>query len=578
MRVGRRVQSNQQAKGEKQHRKQACIAVGSEDVHQPFVIVRIKASELPGKVPAHRPGRGEREGELQGVAVGKDRKKDREPHQHDGRHQEAAQPFGRVVRKKPRGGFDANQGVVLGILVGVDCVIEQCPGDTCEIEQDRRPIKAAGVGGPCQQRAPVIGDAKERLRPPCEAFCKRVDRDRGKGGDPHEYGGRGEGQQDRERDEGLDDHPCGRTFKRDLARRDRAGFGARDRGVDFTVGDIIPCAACAAHQKRADGAAQPDPRVIECGGAGVQDRQHQPPPARQQQKPCTDGPIRATEAQIRARPDRGQRGDPIALDGVRHLTLIRAVLLWSLTRVGHKVRPMASIVRLYVDHALGEGQTVPLNRDHAHYLFGVMRLGVGAVVQLFNGVAGEYTAEVLQAGKRGGVLVCRKQTKPLQMPPDLWLLFAPIKKARTDFIVEKAAEMGASRICPVQTAFTNSERVRQDRLQAHAIEAAEQCGGTFVPEVADLRRLGAVLDHWPEGRRLMFCDEEQAGERLVLQGDPGPWAILIGPEGGFSPDERARLAALPFATTISLGPRILRADTAAVAALTLWQAALGDWR
>ncbi|WP_224824931.1 16S rRNA (uracil(1498)-N(3))-methyltransferase [Cognatishimia sp. MH4019] len=239
---------------------------------------------------------------------------------------------------------------------------------------------------------------------------------------------------------------------------------------------------------------------------------------------------------------------------------------------------MASIVRLYVDHALGQGQTVPLTRDHAHYLFGVMRLGVGAEILLFNGVDGEVAAEVVEAGKRGGVLRCVRQTKPLQPPPDLWLLFAPIKKARTDFIVEKATEMGALRICPVQTAFTNSERIRQDRLQAHAVEAAEQCGGTFVPEVAALQKLGAVLDHWPEGRRLMFCDEEQVGAGLELDGDPGPWAILIGPEGGFSPQERARLAALPFATTVSLGPRILRADTAAVAALTLWQTALGDWR
>ncbi|MEL6511777.1 MAG: 16S rRNA (uracil(1498)-N(3))-methyltransferase [Pseudomonadota bacterium] len=239
---------------------------------------------------------------------------------------------------------------------------------------------------------------------------------------------------------------------------------------------------------------------------------------------------------------------------------------------------MASIVRLYVEHALGEGQTVPLTRDHAHYLFGVMRLAVGAEVQLFNGVDGEFLAEVIEASKRGGVLRCGAQSKPLQLPPDLWLLFAPIKKARTDFIVEKAAEMGAVRICPVQTAFTNSERIRQDRLQAHAVEAAEQCGGTFVPEVAEMQKLGAVLDHWPEGRRLMFCDEDQVGAGLELASDPGPWAILIGPEGGFSPEERARLKALPFTTTVSLGPRILRADTAAVAALTIWQTALGDWR
>ena len=127
-----------------------------------------------------------------------------------------------------------------------------------------------------------------------------------------------------------------------------------------------------------------------------------------------------------------------------------------------------------------------LSGDQAHYLFSVMRLAKGAAVSLFNGRDGEWRAEVAEAGKRGGVLVCECQTKPLLMPPDLWLIFAPIKKARTDFIVEKAVELGARRILPVQTRHTNSERIRQDRLQAHAVEAAEQCGGTYVPEVADL--------------------------------------------------------------------------------------------
>jgi 16S rRNA (uracil1498-N3)-methyltransferase len=235
-------------------------------------------------------------------------------------------------------------------------------------------------------------------------------------------------------------------------------------------------------------------------------------------------------------------------------------------------------VRLYVEHPLGEGQTVPLDRDQAHYLFGVMRMAVGDPVLLFNGRDGEWRAEVAEAGKRGGVLACEVQTKPLQMPPDLWLMFAPIKKARTDFIVEKAAEMGAARIMPVQTEFTNSERIRQDRLQAHAVEAAEQCGGTFVPEVCDLQKLDRVLADWPEGRQIMFCDEAEVGAAKALGAvEAGPWAILIGPEGGFSEAERARLAGLPFAHVVSLGPRILRADTAAVAAMTVWQQVLGDW-
>jgi 16S rRNA (uracil1498-N3)-methyltransferase len=140
--------------------------------------------------------------------------------------------------------------------------------------------------------------------------------------------------------------------------------------------------------------------------------------------------------------------------------------------------------------------------------------------------------------------------------------------------------MGAARIIPVQTAFTNAERIRQDRLQAHAVEAAEQCGGTFVPEVSDLHRLDRMLADWPEARQVMFCDEGLAGQAAALSRDlprGDPWAILIGPEGGFSEGERARLAALPQAHAISLGPRILRADTAAVAAMTLWQTTLGDW-
>lgn len=238
-------------------------------------------------------------------------------------------------------------------------------------------------------------------------------------------------------------------------------------------------------------------------------------------------------------------------------------------------------IRLHVEQPLRAGQSVPLNRDQAHYLFGVMRLTEGAEVLLFNGRDGEWRAEVVETGKRGGLLQPRAQTRPLQLPPDLWLLFAPIKKARTDFIVEKAAEMGAARVLPVQTAHTNSDRIRQDRLQAHAIEAAEQCGGTYVPEVAALAKLEHVLDGWNPARRILFCDETLAGRSCALAGDlaklRGPWAILIGPEGGFSEPERTRLTGLSHAHAISLGPRILRADTAAVAALALWQSALGDW-
>ena len=205
-------------------------------------------------------------------------------------------------------------------------------------------------------------------------------------------------------------------------------------------------------------------------------------------------------------------------------------------------------------------------------------MSVGSEVALFNGIDGEWLADVAEAGKRGGTLACREQSQPQWMPPDLTLYFAPIKKARTDFIVEKAVEMGAARIMPVQTDYTQAaNRIRQDKLQAHAVEAAEQCGGTFVPPVDDVARLDRVLADWPKGRQLMFCDEVLIGDPVGLSDLPGPWAILIGPEGGFSDAERARLRALPFAHPVSLGPRILRADTAAVAALTVWQQALGDW-
>lgn len=246
-----------------------------------------------------------------------------------------------------------------------------------------------------------------------------------------------------------------------------------------------------------------------------------------------------------------------------------------------------SRVRLYVDHPLGQGQSVPVDTAQAHYLFGVMRLKAGDRVALFNGRDGEFPAVIEEAGKRRGLLRCEGQTRPLQIPPDLWLIFAPIKKARTDFIVEKAAEMGAARIMPVRTDFTNSERIRRDRLQAHAVEATEQCGGTYVPEVAEMLKLERLLADWPEDRQLMFCDEALVGGRHCLAGagsEEGSeeggekWAILIGPEGGFSVPERGRLHAMPQSHPVSLGPRILRADTAAVAALTLWQSSLGDWR
>lgn len=238
-------------------------------------------------------------------------------------------------------------------------------------------------------------------------------------------------------------------------------------------------------------------------------------------------------------------------------------------------------IRLYVEAPLAAGASVALSRDQAHYLGAVMRRGVGDDLLVFNGADGEWRAEIAAINKRQGVLVMQEQTRTQSLPPDLWLMFAPIKKARTDFIVEKAAEMGVRRIMPVFTHHTNAERVRADRLRAHAIEAAEQCGLLAAPEVDDPTKLSAVLDRWDDGRRIMFCDETAAhgaAEPALRAAGPGPWAVLIGPEGGFSDAEAERLRARAEATPVSLGPRILRADTAAVAALTLWQMTLGDWR
>ncbi len=234
-------------------------------------------------------------------------------------------------------------------------------------------------------------------------------------------------------------------------------------------------------------------------------------------------------------------------------------------------------IRLYLDQPLAPGQALPLGEAQANYLFNVMRLGKDALVKVFNGRDGEWLARVEHAAKRNGILRAEAQTAPLQAPPDLWLIFAPIRKARCDFIVEKAVELGVARLVPVQTRFTN-ERFREDKAMAHAIEAAEQCEATFVPPVDDLRTLERLLADWDPARRILWADEGLQGQAALLQADPGPWAVLIGPEGGFAPEERDRLRACPFVTPISLGPRILRADTAAVAALTLWQSTLGDWR
>jgi 16S rRNA (uracil1498-N3)-methyltransferase len=242
--------------------------------------------------------------------------------------------------------------------------------------------------------------------------------------------------------------------------------------------------------------------------------------------------------------------------------------------------------RLYVDAPLAQGAGVALDRAQTHYLCNVLRLGEGAELLAFNGKDGEWLASLTLQSRKSAALLPKSKTRPQPDGGDLHYLFAPVKHARQDYLVQKAVEMGASLLQPVLTRHTHAERLNEARMRANAIEAAEQCGILALPLIAAPARLDAVLAAWHSERLLVFCDED-AGEDApiaVLQAakarlaENRPLAVLIGPEGGFDPAERATLLAQPSVLRLSLGPRILRADTAAVAALALVQAVLGDWR
>jgi len=238
--------------------------------------------------------------------------------------------------------------------------------------------------------------------------------------------------------------------------------------------------------------------------------------------------------------------------------------------------------RLYVDAPLEAGGNVALAQAQAHYLAHVLRLKAGQGVLVFNGRDGEWRASLAEAGKRTATLAVAAQTRPQTKPADLLYLFAPLKSARLDYMVQKAVEMGVSRLQPVLTQHGQVTRINLERMRANVIEAAEQCGILSVPDLAEPMALSRLMAQWQAGRWLVFCDEDAAAaDPLVpLQAVPrqAPLAVLIGPEGGFAPDERAALLKLPQTVRLSLGPRILRADTAAVAALAVVQAVLGDWR
>ena len=239
--------------------------------------------------------------------------------------------------------------------------------------------------------------------------------------------------------------------------------------------------------------------------------------------------------------------------------------------------PPASTPRLFVDQPLGEGMTLPLDGAPANYLANVMRLKAGDPVRLFDDRTGEWLARVVETGKRTITLHLTSRLREREAVPDLWLLFAPIKKGRIDWLVEKATELGAARLQPVVTQRTIVDRPNLDRLRVHAFEAAEQCDRTALPELAEPAKLSALLKGWDANRALIFADET-GGRPLVELARPGPAAILIGPEGGFTPDERELIRATPGAVAMSLGPRVLRAETAAAAAIAAWMAIAGDWR
>jgi len=239
------------------------------------------------------------------------------------------------------------------------------------------------------------------------------------------------------------------------------------------------------------------------------------------------------------------------------------------------------VIRLHVPSNLTTGARVVPTPEQAHYLMRVMRLGVGDALLLFNTDQGEWRATLAETGKRGCVLAVEDQIRAPAVGPDLDLIIALVKRSRLETIVEKAAELGARRVRLARTERTNADHTNIARLTAIAIEASEQTGRLDPPQVTEPLSLPKILADWDPRRRLMFCDEAgDAGAAAgVLTAAPGgSWAVLIGPEGGFSPTERAAIRALPAVTPVSLGPRILRADTAAIAALTLWQSTLGDWR
>ena len=247
--------------------------------------------------------------------------------------------------------------------------------------------------------------------------------------------------------------------------------------------------------------------------------------------------------------------------------------------MGEELTEAGGKTRLYVPGDLGQDVAVSLAQGQAHYLLNVLRAKSGNLVLLFNGRDGEWLAQIVQTDKRGLSAKCLRPSKAQRAVPDIWLAFAPIKKTPSDYLVQKATELGASCLLPVFTRRTIVGRINIERMAANAVEAAEQSGRLSVPEVRQAVTLDSLLRAWPSERRLFFCDEGGDAQPLAksARDQSGPAAILTGPEGGFDPTERKALRELDFVAPVSLGPRILRADTAALAGLAIWQSVRGDW-
>ena len=239
--------------------------------------------------------------------------------------------------------------------------------------------------------------------------------------------------------------------------------------------------------------------------------------------------------------------------------------------------PPKSLPRLFVRQPLGEGARVEMDAGQANYLGNVLRMTEGAKLLLFDGSSGEWLARVDEAGRKRMTLAVERRTREAERVPDVWLAFAPVKRSQTDWLVEKATEIGAARLLPVITRRTIVDRVKLERLEAIAVEAAEQCGRTRLPDIGEPQPLARFLDQREAGRTLYFADEG-GGEAPANAMKAGPATILTGPEGGFTDEERAAIRSAANTVPVSLGPRILRAETAALAALTAYMALAGDWR